>query len=143
MYNNICICKNKVFCSKPIYSLCCPILAFLCALKMSIGQKTIDESLIERSSRSANVFELEILTLLSNFVVVGSLYITNFLVTNTVINHGCKRNSRFTVFLKTFPEQSHISFHERFCMRMRTDYFFVLPTFSQCTLKSNSRLTHI
>ena len=55
----------------------------------------------------------------------------------------CKRNSRVTVFLNTFPERSHIFFHKRVCMRIRTDYFFVLPTFSQCTLKSNPKPTHI
>ena len=79
----------------------------------------------------------------SECFVMSLPHITNFLVTNTVINNGCKRNSRVTVFLTTFPERSHIFFHERVCMRICTDYFFVLPTFSQCTLRSNSRLTHI
>ena len=66
-------------------------------------------------------------------------HITNFLVTTM-----CARGTLALLsFLIPFQNEVISFFHKRVCMRIRTDYFFVLPTFSQCTLKSNPKPTHI
>ena len=132
MYNNICI--NEVFCSKPIYSTNLIGFSIFKCIKNVYRIKNHGMKLALNKLFGARSFYT-----IKPLFVMGLPYITNFLITNTVINHGCKRNSRTIIF----SERGHVFFHKRVCMHICTDCFFVLSTFSQCTLKSSPRLTYL
>ena len=70
-------------------------LSVLSALNIYTGVNTIEEFAIDVSLRSTNSFDTKLFT---QVFIIGLPHITNILLANTVINHGCQWNSEIIIF---------------------------------------------
>ena len=103
MYNSICI--NKVFCSKTIDSTSSFCFSIFTCIKDCLSDKekstspSLDEVLVQHTFWSRNFNTIK------QCFVMGLRHITNFLVTNTVINTGARGTLALLSFLRPFQNE--------------------------------------
>ena len=99
---------NKMLSSKPIYSTCFSCLSTFKRIK-NINWSKYNCSIFNRIKYPFyRFFLLRTVNTVKQRFVMSLPHITNIFLTNTFINHGCRRKSGVVILFNIFPERSHI-----------------------------------